>query len=215
MGAKTSLLAFVEGDAVAILKSAPRLDREASRAALARLFPGEVFEPLEDGSLFWTYPPKNEVMIGCFPGLTILADDSVVNNPANLDRRFLDFANGRTILQHIMISTVDAFAYGVWEKGELRRYLDMDADHGVNEDVGTRRAFEEPFWVGEHFDAEINDGEYAGGIPFHPLEMAEAALLDLFGYQLEGEIDAGQVQPETIPLMRFARVRAKPWWKIW
>jgi hypothetical protein len=215
MGAKTSMLAIVDGDPVAILKSNPVLDRVACLATVRRLFPGVRYEPLTDGTLDDTYPRNKELYVGCYPGLTILAHDSLVTEPSTLDRRFLEFAAGRTMIQHVMISTVDGFAYGVWEKGGLRRALAIDADNGITEDIGVRRPFEEPFWAGERLeDGEEPDPDYAGGAPFHPLELAEAALLDLFGYQLEGYIGPDEVQPETIPLMRFARI-AKPWWKIW
>ena len=49
--------------------------------------------------------------------------------------------------------------------------------------------------------------------PFDPMELGEAALLELFGYQLEGVIIPGGVKPETIPLAGFRRT--KPWWKLW
>jgi hypothetical protein len=215
MGAKTSMLAIVDGDPVAILKSNPVLDREACLATVRQLFPGVRYEPLPDGALDDTYPRNDELYVGCYPGLTILAHDSVVAEASGLDPRFLAFAGKRTMLQHIMISTVDAFAYGVWENGELRRSLSIAAD-GIAEDIGARRLFEEPFWAGEHLEeGEEPDPDYAGGAPFHPLELAEAALLDLFGYQLEGFIGPDEVKPETILLMRFAPTATKPWWKIW
>ena len=59
-------------------------------------------------------------------------------------------------------------------------------------------------------DPEDDDGNYP--FPFHPLELGEAALLDLFGYQLEGEADQ-QVLPEDIAMMRFKRARS--FWKFW
>jgi hypothetical protein len=216
MGAKTAMLAIAEGDPVAILKSQPPLDREACLATLRTLFPGERFTPLPDGDLSDTYPRGDNLHIGCYPGLTILADDSVVTEASQLQRRFVDFAKGRTMIQHIMFSTMDSFAYGIWEKGALRRSLSIDAN-GITEDIGARRPFEEPFWAGERLqEGEAPDPGYAGGAPFHPLELAEAALLDLFGYQLEGIIGADEVEPHTIPMMRFARVvAARPWWKFW
>jgi hypothetical protein len=45
------------------------------------------------------------------------------------------------------------------------------------------------------------------------LELGEAALLEFFGYQLEGPIDPTQIEPSQIPLMCFKR--SKPWWKFW
>lgn len=43
--------------------------------------------------------------------------------------------------------------------------------------------------------------------------MGEAALDDLFGYQIEGYIEGEMLDPDSIPLMAFTRVK-KPWWKI-
>jgi hypothetical protein len=216
MGAKTSMLAIAEGDPVAILKSNPQLDRDACLATVSRLFPRMRFEPLPDGDLSDTYPRNGELYVACFPGLTILAHDSLVTEPSALDRRFLDFAAGRTMIQHVMISTVDGFVCGIWEQGELRRSLVIDADSGTTEDIGPRRPFEEPFWAGERqMEDDPSSPDYAGGAPFHPLELAEAALLDLFGYQLEGFIGPDQVRPKTIPMMHFAPAASKPRWKFW
>ena len=33
--------------------------------------------------------------------------------------------------------------------------------------------------------------------PFHPLELGEAALREFFGYQVEGIVDPGPIEPET------------------
>jgi hypothetical protein len=46
------------------------------------------------------------------------------------------------------------------------------------------------------------------------LDLGEAALKEFFGYQLEGEIDSCLLDPETIPLERYKRIRAF-WWKLW
>ncbi len=50
--------------------------------------------------------------------------------------------------------------------------------------------------------------------PFHPLDLGEAALAELFGYQLEGPIDASLLEPESIPLVRYRRSRSS-WWQFW
>ena len=60
-------------------------------------------------------------------------------------------------------------------------------------------------------DDEGGEDEYP--FPFHPLELGEAALVELFGYQLEGMMDPDALQPEQIPLVRFKRNR--PRWKLW
>ena len=61
-------------------------------------------------------------------------------------------------------------------------------------------------------DPEEEDASYP--FPFHPLELGEAALLDFFGYQLEGILDPSHLEPEEIPLNRFKRSKSS-WWKVW
>lgn len=212
MGAKTAMLAYVDAgsDPVTILKSGPVLDRAACRATLAALYPSQTFRPLPDRELSDVYPPGGEICIGCFPGLTIIATRRIISDPSEFDQRYLDFANGRKMLYHLMISTVSAFSYGVWEQGSLARGLTVDADNGVGEDIGAPLAFELPYWAGEHRYEDEDQDEDA---PFHPLDLANAALLALFGYTLEGDISPEEVAPEAIPLMCFAL--KKPFWKFW
>ena len=215
MGAKTWMLAYVDGRAPDILKSVPQLDRAATAVMAARLFPGEKLEPLADGNLSFTCPPNHEVHIGCFPGLTVIAaKEFAIDYPSRLPSRFLEAATGHTMYLHAMHSVVDWFAYAIWVNGTLERSLSLSPDNGILEDIGPRRAFEEPYWAGRHpvvIDPEEDETEYP--FPFHPLELGEAALLELFGYQLEGFISPGQVQPERIPLVRFRRPKA--WWRFW
>jgi len=211
MGTKTWLLMYADVDPVEILRSAPKLDREASAALVRRLFPSGDFTAAEDESLCVACPGGGGVMVGVFPGLTIIAaGELAIDYPTQTDRRFLDFAQGRTVYIHLMHSVVDWFAYAVWKNGQWLRSLSVSPDSGVIEDIGGRRAFEAPFWAGERPAGEPED-EYP--LPFHPLEMGEAALDDLFGYQIEGYIEGEMLDPDSIPLMAFTRVQ-KPWWKI-
>lgn len=214
MGAKTWMLAYVDGDAGEILKADPRLDREASAALARRLFPSEKLEAIEDGDLSFTSPPDDEILVGCFPGLSIVAAGEFgIDYPSRLKPAFLAAAAGRTVYLHAMHSVVDWFAYAVWVDGKLERSLSLSPDSGILEDIGPRLAFEAPYWAGEHpaIDPDEEDCDYP--FPFHPLDLGEAALLALFGYQLEGLIDPGHLEPERIPLARFRR--RKPWWKLW
>ncbi|HEX7116214.1 MAG TPA: hypothetical protein VF193_13890 [Steroidobacter sp.] len=70
--------------------------------------------------------------------------------------------------------------------------------------LAARLPFEEPYWSGKH-PAVHGKGKYP--FPFHPLELGEAALAELFGFQLEGMIDSNLLEPETIPLARYLRSR--------
>jgi hypothetical protein len=87
----------------------------------------------------------------------------------------------------------------------------LSPDSGILEDIGQRLPFEEPFWSG-HNPVPDNDGDHYP-LPFHPLEMGEAALKEFFGYQLEGSVDPTLLEPESIPLVKYQRTR--PWWKLW
>jgi hypothetical protein len=61
--------------------------------------------------------------------------------------------------------------------------------------------------------ADDDADEEAYPFPFHPLELGEAALRELFGYQLEGIVDRILFEPETIPLIRYKRSRSR--WSLW
>ena len=89
-----------------------------------------------------------------------------------------------------MHSVVDWFAYAVWSKGALQRSLSLSPDSGILEDIGARFAFEAPFWSGRHPAHDPGEGDDEYPFPFHPLDLGEAALAELFGYQLEGEMNA-------------------------
>jgi len=214
MGAKTWMLAYVDGDAGEILKSNPQLDRAATSALAKKLFPSAKLEPMEDGDLSFTCPPGKEIYIACFSGLSIIAASEFgIDHPSRLNKNFLEAATGNTIYLHAMHSVVDWFAYAIWVNGKLERSLSLSPDSGILEDIGPRLTFEEPYWSGRYPACDPQEGECDYPFPFHPLDLAEAALLELFGYQLEGVIDSSHVEPETIPLARFRR--SKSWLKFW
>ena len=214
MGAKTWMLVYSDGIAGKILESGPELDRDATAILARRLFPSERLEPLDDASLAFTCPPDNELIVGCFPGLSMVAAREFgLDYPSKLPSAFVEPALGSTICLHAMHSAVDWFAYAIWKDGKLQRSLSLSPDSGILEDIGPRLQFEEPYWAGKHpaVDPEEEESDYP--FVFHPLELGEAALLELFGYQLEGGLDLSHVEPEEIPLMRFNR--SKSWWKRW
>lgn len=214
MGAKTWMLIYCDGSVSEILRGSPALDRGATVALAKKLFQSETLKPLADVDLSYTCPPDDELILGCFPGLTIIAAKEVgIDYPSKLPTQFLNPALGNTLYLHAMHSVVDWFAYAIWKDGKLQRSLSLSPDSGVLEDIGAKLTFEEPYWNGQHpaVDPEEDESEYP--FVFHPLELGEAALLEFFGYQLEGMIDPSQIEPERIPLMHFKR--SNTWWKIW
>jgi hypothetical protein len=214
MGAKTWMLVYADTSARDALKNVPQLDRDATAKFAHELFPDETLEPLEDGDLIWACPRNKEICIGCFPGVSIVAAKEFgIDYPSEVPRRFIEAGGDGTITFHAMHSVVDWFAYAQWQNGTLIRSLSLSPDDGVKEDIGEKVAFEEPYWSGQHPAVDPEDEEDDYSLPFHPLELGEAALVEFFGYQLEGFIDPNLLEPEDITLMRFKRKR--PFWKFW
>ncbi|MFO0812331.1 MAG: hypothetical protein U0796_03880 [Gemmatales bacterium] len=173
----------------------------------SQLFPREKLQLAQDGSLFNTSPPEDELLIGCFPGITIVAAAELgIDYPSTLPAHFLKAGGVGVVYLHAMHSVVDWFAFAIWQKGKLQRSLSLSPDSGILEDIGAKLPFEEPYWAGEHpaIDPEDDDEDDPYPFPFHPLELGEAALHALFGYQIEGG-KAPDYDPETVPLMTYQR----------
>jgi hypothetical protein len=213
VGAKTWMLVYASRQVEEALKGNLQLDRAATQQLAASLFPKHKLEPIGEGDLSFTCPPGNEVYIGCFPGVSILAAKEFgIDYPSKLPARFISAGGSGTTYLHAMHSVVDWVAFAKWANGKLIRSLSLSPDSGVLEDIGQRLPFEEPFWAGKHpatDDGEESDYPFA----FHPLELGEAALKEFFGYQLEGFGDPAPLDPESIPLVKYKRTR--PWWKLW
>lgn len=215
MGAKTWMLVLADSSAREALAAKPSLDREATSKLAAALFPGERLEPIGDGNLSYTCPPGDELHIGCFPGVSVIAAKEFgIDYPSKLPQKFIAAAGKGVITLHAMHSVVDWFAYAIWVNGRLVRSLSLSPDDGIMEDLGQRLPFEEAYWSGERPAVEADEEMDAYPFPFHPLELGEEALKDRFGYQLEGFIDPSLLEPESIPLVRYKRSRS-PWWKFW
>ena len=216
MGAKTWMLVGSSGSARDALSVGPAYDRAATLQLAARLFPDEQLEPLDDGDLSYTCPPDDEVHIGCFPGVSVVAAKEFgIDHPSRLSPRLRDTLGMRTVYLHAMHSVVDWFAFAVWKDGELQRSLSLSPDSGIMEDIGACLPFEAPYWSGEHpaTDPTEEEGE-SYPFPFHPLDFGEAALKEFFGYQIEGFIDDSLLEAEQIPLARLKR-KKKSRFRFW
>jgi len=211
VGAKTWMLVYANTNAREALKGCPQLDGNATLQLATRLFPNDKLEPIGEGSLLYTCPPNDEVHIGCFPHVCILAAKEFgIDYPSKLPDKFIFQGGGGAVYLHAMHSVVDWLAFAKWINGKLVRSLSLSPDRGILEDVGHRLPFEEPYWAGQ-YPATI-DGEGCP-LPFHPLELGEVALKEFFGYQLEGPIDSTLLEPESIPLIKYRRKRSG--WKLW
>ena len=207
MGAKTWMLVYADTDAREALKAIPQLDREATLRLANSLFPNEKLVSIGDGNLAYTNPPDDEVHIGAFAGVSVVAAREFgIDYPSKLPQRFLAEGARRIMHLHAMHSVVDWLAFAQWSNGRLVRSLSLSPDSGILEDIGQRLPFEEPFWSGQHsvVDDDDEDDEYP--LPFHPLDLGEAALREFFGYQLEGRLDSTLLEPYSIPLIRYKRI---------
>jgi len=206
------MLVYAKGSVEEALRGAPLLDREVTRQLVTTLFPKDKLEPIGDGDLSHTCPTNRELHAGCFPGVSILAAKEFgIDHPSKLSERFIQAGRNGAIFLHAMHSVVDWLAFAQWSNGRLVRSLSLSPD-GILENIGQRLPFEEPFWAGRH-PVEVDEGADAYPLPFHPLEMGEAALKEFFGYQLEGFLEPAPLQPKSIPLVKYKRRRS--WLKLW
>lgn len=213
MGAKTWMLVYSNGDAAGTLRRKPRLDRAKSVAVAKQLFGSSRLEEVEDVDLSDTSPRGRDIHVGCYDDVRVVAAKEIgIDRPSQLKPLFLNPQLGSTVCLHAMHSVVDWFAYAIWRDGALVRSLSLSPDSGIMEDIGTAQEFEEPYWSGANPVLDDDDEADAYPFVFHPLELGEAALLAMFGYQLEAYVDASQVQPEEFSLLRFKRPRK---WKFW
>ncbi|USX49716.1 hypothetical protein [Lentzea sp. HUAS12] len=206
MGAKDWMLFYASDDVSKVLRASPKLDREATEAFVRRLYPSHDITPIEDGNLHHANPPEGKVYAAVFPGLSIICTwDAAGDGWEDLPAHFVTEATGRTLYLHAMHSVVDFFSYAIWEPdGTLRRAYSLSPDSGVITDIGTPLPFEEEFLAGdEEFLASLDpDDDYP--FRFHPLELAEAALHELFGFSYEGPWEEGDPELEDIVLAGYA-----------
>jgi hypothetical protein len=86
------------------------------------------------------------------------------------------------------------FAYARWSHGALIRSISVNPVGKVRESTGEPELFEVPFWAGSH----AIDGY---SLPFHPLDMSNAALaseLNLCGEATEDVPGMCQLEDEVI-----------------
>jgi hypothetical protein len=117
-------------------------------------------------------------------------------------------ARRKTIL-HVMHSVVDWFGYAIWEDGVLLRSLSLAPDEVIIEDIGPRPPFEAPFWAGKHPVVPAG-GRPAYTLPFHPLDLGEAALRDLLGFAIEGRVLDSDIDASAVYLAGFEVPHTNP-----
>ncbi|MEE6257029.1 DUF6928 family protein [Plantactinospora sonchi] len=207
MGAKTALLAFADGDIRSVLRGATPSTVDEAERLVRRLLPDRSVARHDDTTLAeGVYPPDEVTYATVLAGAEVVCDRRLTSHrPSELPERLRAFGAGRRILLHGMHSMVDALSFAVWEDGRLVRSLSLSPDDGIVENIGEPYDFELPYWAGDHPVRPVpgwpDQGPYP--LPFHPLELGEAALRALFGFVVEGRPAPDDVDPSAVPLRGF------------
>ena len=105
------MLVYADSNARDALKARPQLDREATIELANRLFSGEKLEPVGVGDLSYTCPADDELHIGCFAGVSVIAAKEFgIDYPSELPQSFITAGGSGMIYLHAMHSVVDWFA---------------------------------------------------------------------------------------------------------
>jgi hypothetical protein len=192
MGTKTAVLAYADVAVASVLQDAPTSDVDRAAALVARVRPGQSVdrgdeEPWELADAL--YPPEGTVCALSVPGLDLVCDQEVmIDRPSQLSGHLVAASRGRRLYLHAMHSVVDWLAFAVWDDGQLVRSLSLAPDSGIIEDIGERLPFELPYWDGRHpvepYPSFEDEEPYP--LPFHPLDLGERAMLEFFGFYVEG-----------------------------
>ncbi|MEO3745773.1 hypothetical protein [Plantactinospora sp. B5E13] len=121
------------------------------------------------------------------------------DRPSQLPEQLVEVGRGRRLYLHAMHSVVDWLAFAVWEDGRLVRSLSLSPGGGIAEEIGDRLPFERPYWAGQ-FPVEpdpYHEDDQPYALPFHPLDLGERAMLEFFGFCVEG-CSTGEDVPEPV-----------------
>ncbi|TCC53499.1 hypothetical protein E0H75_07375 [Kribbella capetownensis] len=165
------------------------------------LFPRSRYKNLGRGTLEQNgFPNRGDINVGTVGRGTVVATrDAMLFNPTKLHPRYLKVPLSRDVVLVAQQSVYDMFAFGHWTDGQLRRSISVNPVGKVWESIGDPEAFEAPFWAGE---CPVGS-DYP--LPFHPLDMAEAAVRTYLGIYAEGQPTQGLIGPDRIQLELFGR----------
>jgi hypothetical protein len=200
MGFDASLIVYCD-DPPLDLRARPASWRDAARRLVRDLYPRTRF--IEHGVVSLdggAFPDKDAINLAVFANGAIVATRrAMLFNPSKLEARFLAAAGSRTVHLLAQRSVFDMVAYARWEQGVLERSVSANPVGRVWESVGTPEPFEAPFWEGGRRPAP----DYP--LPFHPLELGEAALRAVLGAWFEGRPDPGLADPSTVELLALGK----------
>ena len=209
MGMKALLIAVSDGLPRHDLASQPIGSVDASRQVAESLLPGLVGDQLPDGELSECCYPNSGVYVGTFGGTWLMTSqhDSLTSwAPTADDRR-------RNAYRVYMQSTVSLGGFSYWGADGTFREFYGTREKGLLENKGLPLPFERPFWAGDEDDRVAASFGY-DNMPFHPMDLGDAALREFFGFVGEGAPRPDDLDAEEIFLHGFELI-SPPWRGGW
>jgi hypothetical protein len=169
------MVMYAQGQPDDVLKAFPVLDKPATRVFAERLFPGAEIEEIGDVLLSDAEdPPEGVAYIGCFPGLDIVCNWSLIpDRPSQLDPDVLKASEYPHVYLLAFHAEADWCAYGVWDEGELTK----GASERGPEALELGRAMRQEFF------GIVTEGE-AG------IDDADPEMIPVVGYRITRTVPA-------------------------
>ncbi|NKX88880.1 DUF6928 family protein [Nocardia coubleae] len=181
-----STLWYVDtADPAAVLRERPASDPVAAQALAGELYADNDVRPIVVGTLDGCAgPDRDEVYIGCYPGVTVVCTaEAALIEPTRLpDLLVRPLASEHTYLISFD-TTVHWGAFAHWERGGFRRSF-SSTRVDILENEGLPMVWEREFWAGDHpvpWDRDDRPGPQS--LPFDPPDFADAANAHWLGFR--------------------------------
>ncbi|MFF2087957.1 DUF6928 family protein [Nocardia sp. NPDC058176] len=199
-----STLWYVDtADPAGVLRGRPDPDPVAAAALAGQLYAEHDVRPIMIGTLHGCAgPDRDEVYIGCYPGLTVVCTaEAALVRPTKLpDLLVRPLASEQTYLVSFD-AKLHWGAFAHWERGEFRRSF-SSTRVDILENEGLPMVWERTFWAGERpVPWRSDDRPGPQSLPFDPPDFADAANREWLGFGYRGE--AGQVGPADLAVCGF------------
>ncbi|MFC4377246.1 DUF6928 family protein [Nocardia halotolerans] len=200
-----STLWYVDtADPVAVLRGHPASDPVAAAALAGQLYAEHDVRPITVGTLAGCAgPDRDEVYLGCYPGLTVVCTaEAALVRPTKLP----DLLVRPLASEHTYLVSFDtqlhwgAFAH--WERGEFRRSF-SSTRVDILENEGLPMVWERAYWAGDHpVPWHRDDRPAPQSLPFDPPAFADAAALEWLGFGYRDTVPGG-LTPGDIAVCGF------------
>ncbi|SFM59140.1 DUF6928 family protein [Nocardia asteroides] len=201
-----STLWYVDtADPLSVLRGRPEPDAAAAAALAGQLYHEHDVRPIMVGTLNGcAAPDRDEVYIGCYPGLTVVCTaEAALVRPTKLpDLLVRPLASEHTYLVSFD-STLHWGAFAHWERGEFRRSF-SSTRVDILENEGLPMVWERPFWAGERpvpWRSEDRPGPQS--LPFDPPDFADAANGAWLGFRYRTPAVPDRLAPGDLAVCGF------------